>query len=215
MRVRSVLRRHRFSTALIAGLSLTLVASAGIATAAVTSGVISACVDREGHLRVASRCHDDEKSLSWNTAGVQGPQGPAGAAGADGAPGPQGPAGADGVPGKEGAVGPTGAQGVAGIGILASAYVNGNYISHVNQGPGTAGAVTATSPSIGLYVLTFEGVSLYPQRVVQITTWLFQATSCGIVQERQTGVGGSFMVTVLCTDRSGNPATGVFDISVL
>jgi hypothetical protein len=103
MGVRSVLRSHRFTTGLIAGLSLTLVASAGLATAAVSSGVISACVDREGHLRVSSHCQNGEKSLSWNAAGVQGPQGPAGPAGGTGPAGPQGPAGAD------------GAQGVAGV----------------------------------------------------------------------------------------------------
>jgi hypothetical protein len=147
MGVRSVLRRHGFSTGLIAGLSLTLVASAGIATAAVSSGVISACVDRDGHLRVASRCHDEERSMSWNVAGIQGPQGPVGPSGAAGPAGPQGAAGADGARGPAGPAGTDGAQGPAGpSGGAATKIVTWTFDGVVG---GSQGFTTTTSLPAG------------------------------------------------------------------
>jgi hypothetical protein len=85
--IRFVLRRQRFTTGLIVGLCAAVLGSAGIATAAVSSGIISAFVDHSGHLRVSNHCQNGEKPLSWNVAGVPGPQGPSGPAGAAGAQG--------------------------------------------------------------------------------------------------------------------------------
>src|SRR6267143_6785578 len=61
------------------------------------NGVISACVNYEGEVRVINpnfggRCRSSESPISWNQVGAPGPQGPVGPPGADGTPGPVGPA---------------------------------------------------------------------------------------------------------------------------
>src|SRR6266436_5414650 len=95
------------------------------------NGVISACVNHEGEVRVINpnfggRCRSSESPITWNQVGAPGPQGavgpqgPAGPMGHDGLPGapgatgPQGPAGAAGAVGAAGPQGATGSQGPAG-----------------------------------------------------------------------------------------------------
>jgi hypothetical protein len=110
----------------------TLLVGGGVAFASIqaSGGVIHACVDQAGHLRVADgSCKHAETALDWNQqgqpgavgptgpagpAGVKGDTGPAGPAGATGATGPPGPAGANGATGATGPAGPAGAAGPQG-----------------------------------------------------------------------------------------------------
>ena len=104
----------------------------GVATAAVT-GVISACVNPAGQLRIITpgtsapggdeedrprdRCGRNDTLISWNSQGINGATGatgPTGAAGATGAQGIQGPTGPTGSQGTKGATGATGANGSTG-----------------------------------------------------------------------------------------------------
>jgi hypothetical protein len=94
--------------ALVAGGSAMALADAGMSTA---GGVIYACKDRHGALRVVSasrHCRPGEHRISWN---VRGPAGPPGAQGARGPTGPQGPQGDQGI---RGPTGPEGTQGIRG-----------------------------------------------------------------------------------------------------
>ncbi|HSB18855.1 MAG TPA: type VI secretion system tube protein Hcp [Anaeromyxobacteraceae bacterium] len=65
-------------------------------------GVIHACLNREGEVRIIDpsldRCRHHERSFSWNRTGPQGPAGPQGAPGPQGPAGPPGPAGSSGPP---------------------------------------------------------------------------------------------------------------------
>lgn len=75
------------------------------------SDTITACISKEGRLRVVSRleqgqserkketsaCHSGERLITWNLTGPPGPPGPAG---------PAGPSGADGAQGTPGPAGP-------------------------------------------------------------------------------------------------------------
>jgi hypothetical protein len=90
-----------------------------------TSGVIDACVKKNGGavrfvVEGGTICPNRQELVSWNIQGAQGPAGPqgltgpAGPAGAAGAAGPAGPAGAKGATGSTGATGPAGPQGAAG-----------------------------------------------------------------------------------------------------
>src|SRR6266478_5080927 len=108
------------------------------------NGVISACVDREGQVRVINpnfggRCRSSESPTSWNQVGAPGPQGPAGPAGDLGPAGPAGPQGNVGMEGPQGPTGPMGHDGLPG-----AAGATGP------QGPagavGAAGAQGATGP---------------------------------------------------------------------
>ena len=107
-------------------LLLTLLAAAPAGGALVarsphdSTGVIQACVRKDGRLRLVARasdCRKAERPISWNEGGPQGkpgppgPEGPAGPAGADGAPGAEG---ARGQPGAQGRPGPQGERGPAG-----------------------------------------------------------------------------------------------------
>jgi hypothetical protein len=71
------------------------------------SGVIQACAERDGELRLAGTrgCRRDETPIVWSVEGPQGPQG---------LQGPEGPAGLVGPQGPVGQTGPQGAQGVQG-----------------------------------------------------------------------------------------------------
>jgi len=92
----------------------------------VSDDAISACVKKNGDVRIAGKasdCSKNETALTWNKrgpagargpAGERGPAGPAGAAGERGAAGPAGPAGPSGAKGDAGPVGPAGAKGDAG-----------------------------------------------------------------------------------------------------
>ena len=125
-------RRTAFA---IAGALTLVVAADGLASAAITTGVINVCVEHgNGEMHVAKKlpCPPGTSALSFNGLGVPGLRGPAGkpgpagATGASGAQGPAGPAGAAGPKGDPGtagsggggtpgATGPAGPQGPPGI----------------------------------------------------------------------------------------------------
>ncbi len=98
---------------------LTYAIAAILGTVAVPSfaddDVITACVKRNGVLRIVGEgetCNGNESPLSLN---VQGPQGPQGLDGPVGPQGPEGPAGPKGDPGGLGPAGPQGATGPQGL----------------------------------------------------------------------------------------------------
>jgi hypothetical protein len=80
------------SPAVAVAVAAVLAAGTGLAVAASSSSpVIRACANKKtGALRIAGRCHRNERSISWNQSGPQGPGGASGASGATGAVGPQG-----------------------------------------------------------------------------------------------------------------------------
>jgi len=70
-----------------------------------------------GFLRIvrdASACRANERVVTWNQRGREGPAGPAGPAGPTGSAGPKGPVGPEGPAGPAGAAGPSGSAGPAG-----------------------------------------------------------------------------------------------------
>ena len=103
-----MLRQLR-SPGTVLGLIAVVIAAAGLAMAANTSGdgTITACVSgKSKQLSLASsknRCGHGEKTLQWNQRGPAGARGPDGPKGADGPTGPQGVQGIQGVPGNPGA----------------------------------------------------------------------------------------------------------------
>ena len=107
-------QRRKFLVGLVVGILGATLATAGVAAAAVNTGVISACASSNGYLRLATSCHRGETAVSWNAAGQRGPQGVPGPTGAPGAPGAPGAAGATGATGATGPTGATGATGPAG-----------------------------------------------------------------------------------------------------
>ena len=84
------------------------------------TGIIQACVRKDGRLRLVAQksdCRRAERPISWNVRGAQGeagPPGPVGPAGVDGAPGPGGVDGAAGPAGPAGPPGPIGGRGPPG-----------------------------------------------------------------------------------------------------
>ena len=83
-------------------------------------GAITACVRKDGQLRItgdAPGCRRDETVLRWSATGLKGNPGPTGATGLPGRrgptgrPGPTGASGQPGADGSQGARGPTGALG--------------------------------------------------------------------------------------------------------
>jgi type VI secretion system secreted protein Hcp len=93
-------------------------AAAALAQSLLSSqtGVIQACADGQGRLRLkgADGCAKNETELQWNQVGPVGPIGPQGQAGPQGPQGPAGPDGAQGLPGTPGAPGAAGPPGPAG-----------------------------------------------------------------------------------------------------
>ena len=89
---------------------LAIFAGLAVAATSTSSTVIRACANkRTGALRVSSRCHRNERPLSWNhdgPAGARGPRGLSGLRGATGATGSKGATGAKGIPGSQGPPGP-------------------------------------------------------------------------------------------------------------
>jgi hypothetical protein len=99
-----ITRSHALALAIVALFAV----GAGLAVAA-TSGstVIRACANkRTGALRVSSRCHRNERPLSWNRTGPQGAQGSRGVQGPRGRTGATGAKGASGAQGLAGSPGP-------------------------------------------------------------------------------------------------------------
>jgi hypothetical protein len=104
--------RRLWPTVIVAAAVSAAAAGFAYSSIAAGSGVIRACVAKNGAIRIVSkgRCKPGEKPLSWNqkgSVGAQGAQGPAGA------PGPQGPAGATGAKGDTGPQGPPGPAGTS------------------------------------------------------------------------------------------------------
>ena len=99
--------------AVVAALTIAVVAGTAYATIPDGQGVIHGCFKKSGLLRVidtatAEQCSSDETALDWNRTGPRG---------LDGAPGPQGaqgPQGVKGDPGDKGDKGDTGLQGPKG-----------------------------------------------------------------------------------------------------
>ncbi len=110
------------------GLAVILVVSLASLAFAMTDGVIKACVNPAGQLRIVSdaeECNQKETYLEWNVGGggekgsqgepgPQGPQGEEGPRGAQGPKGDTGPQGPQGEPGPEGPAGPQGEPGPQG-----------------------------------------------------------------------------------------------------
>jgi type VI protein secretion system component Hcp len=100
-------RRIFYAALTSAALPMALTASVRLQAQA-DAGVIVACVNANGEMRVAGdagACGKNETALTWNTRGPAGIAGPAGPIGAVGPAGPEGPAGRDGRDG--GSVTPT------------------------------------------------------------------------------------------------------------
>ena len=109
-----------------------VLAAVGVGYAAIPAGdgLISGCFNSSsnpsGQLRVidaeaGAKCAKNEKAISWNKVGPQGPmgpvgpQGPQGERGEQGLPGEQGPQGEQGGPGPQGEQGEPGPQGEQGL----------------------------------------------------------------------------------------------------
>jgi hypothetical protein len=112
-------RHHMYG--LLAATVVVVVVAGAVAFADIPDhGVVEACYDRgSGRIRVVdnSGCGANERNITWNARGPEGPRGqggPAGPAGAKGAIGPQGPAGPKGETGPAGKDGATGLRGPAG-----------------------------------------------------------------------------------------------------
>ncbi len=98
--------------------------------AATTTGVINACVNKAGEVRIIvsspsrsdgddsdhplTSCGKNETLLTWNVQGIAGATGATGATGPTGATGAAGQTGATGDTGPAGPTGPTGPTGIAG-----------------------------------------------------------------------------------------------------
>jgi hypothetical protein len=127
---------------------------------------IEACQSREGKIRVIQpqsssgpdECGPNQRLLTWNIAGAQGPIGPAGATGQAGSAGPSGPLGPTGSNGNTGPkgdkgdtgpAGPTGATGPAGpTGPNGSIGPTGSTGDTGAAGPaGPTGATGSTGPA--------------------------------------------------------------------
>lgn len=114
--------RTRRTVVAITGTASLLVAGATLADAAVSTGVITVCVEKgnqELHLKTRLPCPRGWTALSFNARGVAGLTGLRGAAGLVGVAGPAGaagPAGSPGLAGVPGIQGPPGPQGASGSG---------------------------------------------------------------------------------------------------
>jgi Collagen triple helix repeat (20 copies) len=113
---------RKTSIVVIACLLGTLFGGALATAYAGSTGIIHACVDKDGELRIlkaTQTCKTKETVLDWNISGPQGPkgdkgdQGPAGGPGLKGDVGPQGEAGAPGAKGDKGDPGPQGVPGLS------------------------------------------------------------------------------------------------------
>ena len=147
-------------------------ALAGGASKRVGDDVITGCQKPgRGFLRIvrdASACRGNERVVTWNRRGAEGPAGPAGPAGERGPAGPAGPAGAigpagpagpagavgaagpqgqAGSQGPAGPAGPAGPQGPAGSGSTSLAALTGTACSRFDGSAGTV-AVSTTSANI-------------------------------------------------------------------
>ncbi len=148
---------------MVAALVVALVGTTSIAFAgAASTGLISACVNRGGEVRIIGggtpassrsshdqssddpdhprdRCGKNETPLTWNIQGITGDRGATGATGPDGATGPQGPTGAQGAQGPAGVAGAAGSTGPKGD----TGATGATGLSGAAGEPGLAGPVGA------------------------------------------------------------------------
>ena len=177
---------------------LALCAACFLAPTAAQAAIIYACEGNiAGLVRIVSAgtaCRPNERSISWNTVGPQGPAGPAGAQGV------QGPAGLQGTPGPVGATGPVGSIGPAGPAGAAGV-----------QGPaGPAG----TGVPISCALPGDDTVAAIKRQVWNGSAWVCRSTLAhwvdngdgtvtnnvtGLMWEQKTGTLGS-PVSCPCTD---------------
>lgn len=109
----------RFSTRSISWaallLSSTLLVTNNLNFASSQSSEISGCVNKKtGALRIASKCTNLERPISWAKQGPQGVKGDTGLQGEKGETGSAGPQGEKGETGAQGIAGPQGLQGIVG-----------------------------------------------------------------------------------------------------
>ena len=97
-------------------LSFTLLVTGNLNFASSQSSEIAGCVNKKtGVLRIASKCTNLERPISWAKQGPQGEKGDTGLQGEKGETGSAGPQGEKGETGPQGVAGPQGPQGVAGV----------------------------------------------------------------------------------------------------
>jgi hypothetical protein len=97
-------------------LSSTLLVTKNLNFASSQSSEIAGCVNKKtGALRIASKCTNLERPISWAKQGPQGVKGDTGLQGEKGETGSTGPQGEKGETGAQGIAGPQGLQGVAGL----------------------------------------------------------------------------------------------------
>lgn len=113
-----IVNRSKVSIVVIVCLLGTFFGGALATAYAASTGIIQACVDKDGQLRIlkaSQTCKPKETALDWNISGPQGPKGDKGDQGPAGGPGPKGDVGPQGQPGAPGAKGDTGPQGLPGL----------------------------------------------------------------------------------------------------
>lgn len=172
------------------GGAVALVSAGAFAATYVASadGVIQACVDGKGNVRlpIDKACKKDETPISWN---IKGPTGPAGPAGIAGPTGPTGPAGANGLPGATGATGPSGpqgaqgSQGVAGPAGPAGASCDG----------GGGGGVPTSAPATDMFLkiddIVGESVSSKHKGEIEVESFAWGQSNTGTVFGGGGGAG--------------------------
>ncbi len=169
---------------LLAGVggAVALVSAGALAATYVASadGVIQACVDGKGNVRLPTdkACKAGETSVSWNIKGPTGPVGPAGVAGPSGPSGPAGANGLTGATGAPGAAGPAGAQGAAGVAGPAGA-------PGASCDGGGGGEVPTFSPSVNMYLkienITGESVSAKHKGEIEIQSFSWGQANNGTI----------------------------------
>jgi len=168
---------RRRSVRLLLVTAVLLVAVTGIAYAVIpgTDGVISACMDKQGNLRVidvqaGEACKNNETPLAWNQTGPQGPRGdtgPQGPKGDKGDQGIQGPKGDQGDPGPKGDQGIQGIQGIQGLqGLKGDPGPKGDTGPQGPQGPQGLPGVAGLH---GVYLASGDSVVVNPDNAVTAT----------------------------------------------
>jgi Collagen triple helix repeat (20 copies) len=165
------------SRAIAAASVAALAVSGGLALAATSSSpVIRACANKKtGALRLASKCHHNERRISWNQTGLQG---------SPGAQGPRGLAGARGLTGATGVTGATGGTGAQG--------------KEGPQGPGATGfdttvaeEATLTGPTNGIVVKAFCNATKK-----EVTVQVAVASGKNNLQASGTGFDGTTLSSI-------------------
>ncbi len=158
------------SPSMLLALAALVAASAGLAVAATSAGpLIRACANkRTGALRIASRCHHNERVVTWNKAGPQGQQGPQGGRGLRGLAGTGGAAGAVGGTGPQGPQGPgassfeaTLPEGTTTPTVL-STLANGMTLEGTCEAGKVLVSVTSKESNLQAVGTTSDGVTLAP-----------------------------------------------------